>query len=81
MELINVGTTTILHNTVTNSGAVAIDIDKARGTTVNFNTVVNSVSGITLCNAVITSLVQSRVVGARAECFDQCDTSLQVLCL
>ena len=84
MELINVGTTTILHNIVTNSGAVGIGIDKARGTTVNFYTVVNSVSGIKLCNALITGLVQSRVVGAEADCFDQCgetDTSLQVLCL
>ena len=83
MEFNNVETTIILHNTVTNSGAVGIGIDKARGTTFNFNTVVNSVSGIKLCNALITSLVQSRVVVAGADCFDQCwetDTSLQVLC-
>ena len=72
MEIINVETTIILHNTVTNSGAVGIGIDKARGTTFNFNTVVNSVSGTKLCNALITSLVQSRVVGAEAGCFDQC---------
>ena len=84
MEFVNVETIIILYNTVADSGAVGVSIDNARGTTANFNNVIDSVTGIKICNAVITRLGETTVLCARALCFDQCgetDTSLQVLCL